>query len=346
MNESKNTIRDTITVKEAMSAINDSKQKNVFVLNSINQVIGSVTDGDIRRGILNGASMSAYVTEIMNSSFNFIQDGQLQTQQIRQFKKNGIYLIPILDSKKELQSIINLQDYINILPLEAIIMAGGKGKRLLPFTLKTPKPLLVIGDKPILEHNVDRLKKFGIEKITISINYLKNQIKDYFGTGLNKGIAIDYVEESKPLGTAGAISLISEFSKNHILLMNSDLLTDIDYAEMFDLLLETKADMIVATFPYEVSVPYGVVESDGKFISSLNEKPKYTYYSNAGIYMFKREHVTKIPKDVFFNATDLMEKLLEEGLKIAHYPINTYWLDIGKPRDFEKAQKDIAHLDL
>ena len=346
MNKANYTINEQLSVKDAMKAINESSLKNVFVVNDSGQVIGSITDGDIRRGILDGASTEDKLTKVMNDSFHYLSNDSIQTQKIAELKKDNIYLVPVLDQEKMLVKVINLKEYYNIIPIDAIIMAGGQGKRLLPFTLETPKPLLVVGDKPIIEHNIDRLIKFGIEDITISINYLKNQIKDYFGTGSDKAIQIDYIEETEALGTAGAVSLKSNFKKDYILLMNSDLLTDIDYGEMFDLLIESEADLIVATFPYNVSVPYGVVETDGDAIIGLNEKPTYTYYSNAGIYMFKKSCVEKIPKGEFFNATDLMDELIKSGQKVVHFPILSYWLDIGKPRDFEKAQKDIEHLNL
>ena len=201
-----------------------------------------------------------------------------------------------------------------------------------------------VGDKPIIEYNIDRLKDFGIRNLTLTIKYLGQQLVDYFKDGAEKDLNIGYMQEDEPLGTIGSVSLIEQFHNEYILVMNSDLLTNIDYEDMFKDMLDKGGDMIVATTPYEVQIPYGVIETVGDRIVALKEKPTYTYYSNAGIYIFKKEFVDLIPKGEHFNATDLMEALYSNGKKVVHYPILGYWLDIGKPHDFEKAQKDIKHI--
>jgi len=173
---------------------------------------------------------------------------------------------------------------------------------------------------------------------------LGQQLRDYFTDGNQKNLEIDYVEEDEPLGTIGSVSLKEQFFNDYILVMNSDLLTNIDYEDMFKDFIVKNADMIVATTPYEVEIPYGVIETNGDNIVAIKEKPTYTYYSNAGIYMFKKEFVDLIPKGKYFNATDLMEALYSQDKKVVHYPIIDYWLDIGKPHDYEKAQKDINHI--
>lgn len=346
MINTENLVQEIATVKDALTAINNSDHKIVFVVDGNNCLLGSITDGDIRRGLLAGANTESAVTEVMNKEFDHLREGVLESKKIKELKEKRIHLVPIINEDGALTRMIDVKDFLGMLPLDAVIQAGGEGRRLLPFTLDTPKPLLKVGDKPIIEYNIDRLKKFGIKNVTISIKYLKNQIRDYFGDGSEKGLNINYVEEKKALGTAGAVSLVPNFEKDYILMMNSDLLTDIDYGEMFELLLSTGAEMAVATFPYEVDIPYGVVETEGDVITSLNEKPNYTYYSNAGIYMFKKECVDLIPKDTFFHATDLMESLMTSGKKVIHFPIRSYWLDIGKPRDFEQAQEDIKKLRL
>jgi NDP-sugar pyrophosphorylase family protein len=224
-------------------------------------------------------------------------------------------------------------------------MAGGKGERLKPLTLATPKPMLVVGDKPIIEHNIDRLIQYGIQHVTISVCYLKEQIMDYFGDGSSKGIKIDYVVEDEPLGTIGALSLVPTFSKDHILVMNSDILTNLDFADFFESYQQHNAEMIVATTPYQVNVPFAVMDvTQDNEVKGFAEKPKYTFYSNAGIYILQKKLLPLIPENSFYNATDMMNAVLENGLKLVSGPILGYWLDIGRMDDFKKAQEDIKHV--
>ena len=223
-------------------------------------------------------------------------------------------------------------------------MAGGEGKRLRPLTEKTPKSLLKVGNRPIIEHNIDRLAEYGVEKIHISIKYLGYLIEEYFQNGEAKNISISYVKEDVPLGTIGAVSLINNLNSNYILLMNSDILTNIDYEDFFMEFVNQDADMAVATIPYKVDIPYAVLETSQNLVIDLKEKPTYTYYSNAGIYLIKKDLIKLIPTNSFFNATDLMELLIKSGKKLISYPLHSYWLDIGKHDDFEKAQEDIKHI--
>ena len=223
-------------------------------------------------------------------------------------------------------------------------MAGGKGQRLQPLTNLIPKPLLKVGDKPIMEHNLNRLAMFGIDDFWVSVKYLGEQIKDHFGDGKQKNINIQYVWENEPLGTIGAVAQISNFKHDYVLVTNSDLLTNIDYELFFLEFIKQEADLAVLTIPYQVSIPYAVLETtDGK-VKSFKEKPTYTYYSNGGIYLMKREMLHFIPKNKFYNATDLMEELIQNKRKVISIPFLGYWLDVGKHEDFEKAQIDINNV--
>jgi NDP-sugar pyrophosphorylase family protein len=223
-------------------------------------------------------------------------------------------------------------------------MAGGRGERLKPLTNFTPKPLLKVGNKAIMEHNLDRLAMYGIDDFWISVKYLGEQIESYFGRGIEKNINIQYIREDEPLGTIGAVSKIENFEHDFILVTNSDLLTNVDYELFFLEFLKKEADMAVLTIPYQVNVPYAVLEThDGK-IKSFKEKPTYTYYSNGGIYLLKKEVLKYIPKHTFFNATDLMEELMKNNFKVISFPFSGYWLDIGKHEDFDKAQIDVSQI--
>jgi NDP-sugar pyrophosphorylase family protein len=304
-----------------------------------------LTDGDIRRGLISGVGLHDSISKIMFKHFLFAEQSELD-EKIKSINIQQVKLLPILTTSGKLIKVINLLTYKRPLPIDAFIMAGGKGERLRPLTDKTPKPLLNVGDKPIIEHNIDRLINTGIKNIHISVNYLGNQLKDYFIKDYYKNVNISFVEETKPLGTIGSVTLVEDFEQNTILLMNSDLLTNINLAEMYNEFLKHNTDILIATIPYKVNVPYAVMEIEKEKVDSFKEKPTYTYQCNAGIYLFKRELIKLIPKGEFYNATDLMEKMINLGMNLSYYPILGYWLDIGKHEDYKKANEDIKHLKL
>ena len=203
-----------------------------------------------------------------------------------------------------------------------------------------------VGEKPIIEHNIDHLYRYGIDDIKISIRYLGKQLVRYFGNGHHKNIHISYIRERKPLGTMGALALVKKFNHDHILMMNSDLLTSINYEHFFSDFLKKNVDMAVAAVPYEVKVPYAVLHTNNERIISLNEKPELVYHSNAGIYLIKRELIELIPKNQFWDVTDFMDQLIKNGGKIVYFPLTGYWLDIGKPEDYVQAQRDIKLIEI
>jgi dTDP-glucose pyrophosphorylase len=344
-NFSTNIISQNATLKQALKQLNEVPLTlTLFVVNEDQCLVGTLTDGDIRRGILENKSTEGLVKDFMFTKFKYIHKDGYTLDYIQFIQKLHIHLLPVLDDDFKIIRIVDLSQKQTLLPLDAVIMAGGEGTRLRPLTIDTPKPLLKVGGKPIIEYNIDRLNSYGIYNLTISIKYLGQQLIDYFKDGSYKNMNIGYVEENEPLGTIGAIRLIEKFDNPYILVMNSDLLTNINYELFFKTLIDKDADMIVATTPYEVKIPYGVIETEGDQIKTLQEKPTYTYYSNAGIYIFKREYVDLIPENEFFNATDFLEKLIGLGKKVLHYPILEYWLDIGKHDDYEKAQQDVKHI--
>lgn len=335
------------SVKAAMQAINGLGLDGVlFITNDTNQLIGSLTDGDLRRGFMDNLDFETPLKDFIQSTPKKLVKNQFSFSEVEELKKSGVKIIPIINDKEEVVDVLNFRVQRTVLPLHGFIMAGGEGKRLRPLTLDTPKPLLKIGDKPIIEYNIDRIISFGVKNIDISINYLGDQLVDYFKDGSNKKSHIKYVKEDKPLGTIGSILLAEEFTEDTILVMNSDLLTNIDYADMYKSFVKNDADMTVAATTYNVDVPYAVmeVENGGNNVVSLREKPRYTYFSNAGIYILKKEILNLIPEGEFYDITDLMEALLKNNKKITTYAIPGYWLDIGKPEDFKKAEKDIKHI--
>lgn len=341
MNELDLTIPTTAKISEALIKLNEQSEFLTLLITKNNKIEGTITDGDIRRGFINGKTIDSKVEEIMNKDFIFIVKGEYINTKIDYILKHNIIIVPFLNEHRKLEKILNFKDLKSLIPIDAVIMAGGVGSRLMPLTANTPKPMLKIGEKPIIEYNIDLLKAYGVENIHISVNYLADQITSYFKDGKEKGLNISYLTEDKPLGTIGALKGIEKFHNDFILLMNSDLLTNIDLDAMFRDFKNENADMIIATTDYQVQIPYGVIETENNRITALKEKPTYTYFSNAGIYIFKRELVNHIPENTFFDATDLLELILAKNKKVLHFSIKNYWLDIGKHQDFEKANNDI-----
>jgi dTDP-glucose pyrophosphorylase/mRNA-degrading endonuclease RelE of RelBE toxin-antitoxin system len=333
------------TIREALEKLNELPETlTLFILNLENQLIGTLTDGDIRRSLLKGISIDDVLENVMFKDFRFIRLNQFTSKEIKKYKELNLRLIPLLDDSNKIIKILNISKLKALLPIDAVMMAGGRGERLRPLTDSTPKPLLKVGGKSIIERNIDRLAEYGISDLSITIKYLGHQIVEKFGNGESKNISIKYVEETEPLGTIGSVSLIEDFKNDSILVMNSDLLTNIDFEDFYNDFTNDDADMAVASIPYKVDIPYAVIEKEGNRILSFKEKPTYTYYSNAGIYLIKRKLLHLIPVAKHFNATDFMEALIEQGGKVIHFPIHGYWLDIGKHDDFNKAQEEVAHI--
>lgn len=340
-----NICSNKITVREALKTLDQQPIKTLFVQDESKSIIGSLTDGDIRRGLLQEHNIDDNVMKFAQTEFNAIYSTELTPDKLRKLKSKSIFFIPLLDENNKLIKVLNLNDYKSYLPIDGIIMAGGLGSRLRPLTNDTPKPMLKVGDKPIIEYNLNLLKSYGIHNVGISVRYLADKIIDHYKDGSDREQKISYIHEDEPLGTIGAARKFEKFENDYVLIMNSDLLTNIDLARMFQDLLDENADMVVATTEYKVNVPYGVVETTENRISALKEKPTYVYYSNAGIYIIKKKVIEEIPKGKHFNATDLIELLLKNNKNVLNYPIQGYWLDIGKKSDFEKALKDVAKID-
>ncbi len=347
INKEKHIIKETISIKQAMFKLNDlGADLTLFVVDEFNHLVGVVTDGDIRRGLINGFAINDNVNSIMNKHFHFIRLNDYSVEILGKFRDRGIKLLPLIDDNFFIIEIYNLLNTLSILPIDVVIMAGGRGERLRPLTDVVPKPMLLIGDKPILEHNIDRLAKFGVKNIYISVKYLSDQIINYFNDGSNKNLNIKYITEENPLGTVGALSQISNFENETILIMNSDILSNINFEDFYTSFRNDSASLSIAATGYKVNIPYAVLECTENNVQAFKEKPTYTYYSNAGIYLIKKELLKLIPKDTFYNATDLIEELIKMNEKVTSFEIRDYWLDIGKHDDFKKANKDIHVIKL
>lgn len=341
----KYSIRDNSSIIDALKLLNElhTVSMTLFVIDKDNRMIGTLTDGDVRRSLIKGVNPESSVLEVMNREFQFVSD-IVNIQYLRTLKSKGISLIPVLDSNNHIVEVIDFTKYLSALPVDAVLMAGGKGERLRPLTLDTPKPLLKMGDKAIIDRNIDRLIDFGFKNISVTINYLKEKLIDHYTLPQKHGIKVNCVEEKIFLGTIGALKLVKEFRNDTILVMNSDLLTDIDYEDFYLHFKEHDAMMSAAAVPYTISVPYGIFNLDGRNIQGVAEKPVYNLYANAGIYLIKKEALKYIPEEQVFNATDLIETLVSDYQKVIRYPLTGLWIDIGTPEEYRKAQELIKHL--
>lgn len=341
----KYTITENATIREALRKINDisGEAQMLFIVDANKRVIATLSDGDIRRGLIAGHELSENVESIMFREFQFIVEDDLKVNRIPELRKKGIQVVPILSKEGYLLRILNLNKQRSLLPIDAVIMAGGKGERLRPLTEKTPKPLLPVGNKAIIDHNVDRLISYGVEHISVTTNYLADQLEAHYAQPRNE-VQIQCIREPKFLGTMGAARLVENFQNDVVLVMNSDLFTDIDFEDMYLHFVDNNAEMSIAAVPYTVSIPYGICDLDGRDVKGIVEKPTYNYYANAGIYMLRREVINMIPENEFYNATDLIDALVKNGSKVIRYPLKGTWIDIGTLSEYQKAQDLVTHL--
>lgn len=325
---------------EQLNALTDGVM-TLIVTDREGHVSGTVTDGDIRRALLGGATLQTPVEEGAHKDFSSVGT-DTPVDRIKQARLKGIRLLPVIDNAGKLVDTLDLTKVETILPLSAILMAGGKGERLRPLTLTTPKPLLEIDGMPIIDYNVRNLSRAGITDVTVTTRYLASQIIDHFSKPVF-GIDVKCVVEENPLGTIGAASLISRNDEGDTLVMNSDLLTTLSLEEMFLLHKTEKADVTIAAIPYSVSVPYAILATDGREVRSLEEKPTYSYYANAGIYIFSNRLLNSILPGTPTDAPELIEKAISEGGKVVFFPIDGTWIDIGSPADFRHAEELMRH---
>lgn len=334
------------TLLQALEQITSFRNEPLvlFVIDNNGRMVGTLTDGDSRRALVAGASVHDAIEKMMHRDFQYLKIEDVNdVRKIRRQKELQMKLVPVLDNEMHIVDVVDLYKYKTRLPVDVVMMAGGKGERLRPLTEKTPKPLLPVGEKAIIDHNVDRLISYGINHISVTVNYLKEQIEEHYQNP-RSGVQIQTVREPKFLGTIGSVKFVPHFFNDTVLVMNSDIFTNIDYEDFYVHFQQHDAEMSVAAIPYNVSIPYGVLDLNGREIKGLLEKPKYNYYANAGIYLIKRRALNEIPEEEFFNATDLVEKLISEGKKVIRYPMNGTWIDIGNPQEYQKARDLVKHL--
>lgn len=332
-------ISSTATIKEAVEGLNrlSGDAMTLVVLDVDNRPVGTVTDGDVRRAILRGIDLADSVVEVMNTKFRMVSRKKVDVGYIKEVRNLGIRLLPVVDESGCLEDIVDLKKVKSLLPLSALIMAGGKGERLRPMTLTTPKPLLTIEGKAIIDYNIEALAAVGVDNVVVSTAYLAEQLDEHFAQPV-AGIKVETIREEQPRGTIGALADAMDMLANDTLLvMNSDLLTDISLEEMYMRHKQEEADITVAAIPYTVSVPYAILSTEGSCITSLREKPTYSLYANGGIYMMSKKVAEMVPSERRYDATDLIEDALSKGCKVVYFPINGTWIDVGTPADFRHA---------
>ena len=330
------------TIKDALKIIDAGAMHIALVLDDENKLIGTVSDGDIRRGILKGLTLDDGIESIIfhTPTVCSVNDTKEDILKIAVAKK--LYQIPIVDLDGVLVGIDEVDELLK--PAEhtnkVILMVGGMGTRLRPLTNDRPKPLLEVGNKPILETIIANFAKYGFKSIILSVNYKSQMIEDYFGDGSKFGVSIDYVHEDKRMGTAGALSLMREQLTEPFFVMNGDLLTNVNFEHMLEYHLSNQAIATMGVREYDFQVPYGVVNVEGHQITSIEEKPVHKFFVSGGMYVLDTDVLNTIPDDIFYDMPTLFEKLIANKQKAISFPIREYWLDIGRMSDFEQANNE------
>ncbi len=331
---------------DAVRVINEGEIQIAFVLDESQKLIGTVTDGDLRRGLLNNLSLEAPLSSVMQTdpvtAFHDLSEKQI----LNIMQKYEVNQIPLIDDLGRIVDvrIRTLSDHRNLFDNQVILMAGGFGSRLKNRTYSTPKPLLQIGDKPILKTILENFIDNGFYKFTISIGHLGNQLEDYFGDGSKWGINISYIKEENPLGTVGSLSLLKDRPKKPFFVMNGDVLTKVNFKQVLKYHEDHKALATMCVRGFDNQLPYGVVNIDGVNIIGLEEKPIQKVMVNAGIYVLEPSILDYIQYNQFYNMTSLFEKLIHTNKTTIAFPIHEYWMDIGQPDDFEQADRDYINI--
>ena len=338
------TIKPTASLRDTMRVLDKGSLRIVLVCNEKKELLGTVTDGDIRRGLLNNANMNDCITEVMNDKPTVMLNNTSIIERLELMKSLDLLAVPIIDDIGVLVGVETLAQALKLPKRDnpVFIMAGGFGTRLQPLTDYCPKPMLRVGEKPMLEHLINQFISFGFHSFFVSTHYLPEVIRDYFGDGSKWDVSIQYVHEDIPLGTGGALGLLPKtLPQLPLIMMNGDVLTKINFTELLDHheLNNLDATMCVREMEYKIS--YGVVESKDGLITNMVEKPTYRYHINTGIYVLNPEYITSVQPNTQIDLPTLLEQRIDTNKKVGIYTTHEYWLDIGQMTDYQKAQQDI-----
>jgi len=336
-------VTEQTTIIETLKKI-DSNAKGIAIVVSDNkELLGTITDGDIRRAIIDGAGTSSTITKIYNKKCKYLLDNYDKKDIENIFKNDKIRFIPIIDQYNVVIDLLEVDnDNFSVYrDNPVLIMAGGLGTRLRPLTNDLPKPMLKVGGKPILETIIEQFKIKGYKNILLSVNYKSEIIENYFRDGSDFGVSIKYIREDKRMGTAGAIKLAEQFLNKDFFVINGDILTNVCFSRLLEYHQQNNFKMTIGARNYETQIPYGVLNIDDTCVTSIEEKPIVNFYVNGGIYVLSPDTLKYIPKNDYFDITELINKVLENKDKVGSYPILEYWMDIGQLKDYYKANEDI-----
>ena len=336
----------TSTIKEALKIIDSGAMKLAIVIDEDEKLIGTLTDGDIRRGLLGDLTLNDSIETIIYKTPTVcnIEDTKEKILEVAIAKK--LYQIPIVDNDGKLIGIEEVDELLKAKykSNKVVLMVGGLGTRLYPLTKNTPKPMLKVGNKPILETIILNFKKYGFTDIILGVSYKSEIIENYFGDGSNFGVSIKYIHEEKRMGTAGALSLIRDELNEPFFVMNGDLLTNINFEHMMDYHIQNSSTATMGVREYDFQIPYGVVHVDGINIKSIEEKPVHNFYVSGGVYVLNPDSLRYIPQNEYFDMPTLFENIIANGKKSISFPIREYWLDIGRIEEFEKANNEYKEM--
>ncbi len=324
---------------EALKIIDHGAAQIALVVDEDSRLVGTLTDGDIRRGLLHGEKLDAPAERLMNSKFRSVSITDDQAKVLEMMRREVLRQIPVLDDSGRVVQLLLLQEILNPQQLSnsVVIMAGGKGTRLRPHTKNCPKPMLPVGEKPMLEILLEQCIASGFRSFFISVNYLKEQIIDYFADGSRWGISINYLVEDKPLGTAGSLQLLPHTLTEPFLVLNGDVLTRFDPCRLLHYHNEHGAQATLCVREHEVTVPFGVVQTNGVDLAGFEEKPTYRHNVNAGVYVIDPLLISLLPANQYTDMPTLLTTAQEFGHRVAVCPIHEYWLDVGRPESLEEA---------
>lgn len=339
-------ITPTTPILKAIEIIDNSSMQIALVVNEGRKLVGTVTDGDIRRGILRGIGLNDPVTQVMNTTPTVAREYEERNSILAVMKAGQFNQMPIVNENGIVINLETLSDLIQSSDRDnwVILMAGGLGTRLHPLTNDCPKPLLKVGNKPILETIIQSFLEYGFRRFYLAVNYKAEMIEEYFGDGTKWGAEIRYLKENEKLGTAGALSLLPHRPSKSILVMNGDLLTKVNFQHLLDFHLEHKAQATMCVREYKFQVPYGVVQLNKHQLTGIVEKPIQQFFVSAGVYILEPDVLDFIPANTYFDMPNLFEKLIENKKETAVFPVREYWLDIGHMRDFERANWDFQEV--
>lgn len=328
---------------QAMKSLDESGAKLTVIISADGKLLGTLSDGDIRRALLHGLTVSDLVTKAMNPK-PIIASSSLSHFELRELMKaNDISHVPVVDENEKLIRVFSHKELQTTEPRKenaVVIMAGGLGTRLGELTANCPKPMLKLGDKPILEIIIENLKEYGFYNFFLSVNYKSEMIESYFGNGDKHGVNINYVREKERMGTAGSLSLLKPINDLPIIIMNGDVLTKVNFSSFVDFHQNNNLDACMCTFRHDYQVPFGVVHFDGDLVLKIEEKPIHSSLVNAGIYSLNPKLLSLIPENTFFDMPIFLEKIIAENFRIGTFQVQDYWLDIGRRDDFYRAQND------